>query len=88
MERMRLTDDYARGFHDDCNSHRLDGFLYCQGDLPCESLLHLQSSRESLCYSSKLAEAEYVASFGGYVANGDLRVEVSDPVATHIAASP
>ena len=49
---------YARCFHNDSDTTRLDGLLNANGDLLCESLLNLQPTAEGLCNPRKLGQAE------------------------------
>ena len=39
----------VRGFHDYCDSSRLDSLLYAKGDLFGKALLHLESAAKGLC---------------------------------------
>ena len=54
----RSSSGHSRSLHDDGNPSRLDGLLDRERDLLRQSLLDLQSSRESLCDSGELGDTE------------------------------
>lgn len=53
--------EYSRSLHHDGDTHGMNGFLHCNGNLSRQTLLHLESPTERLGNARQLREAKHKA---------------------------